>query len=143
MILGVDPGLRRVGLAVADERTRVALPVEVIDVQRIDPVTRIVELARDRSASVIVVGRPVGLSGQPGPAVQAQGEFVARLRAAVSVPVEEFDERLTTVIAERNLRARGSSARTRTKVRDAVAAQVMLQGYLDTQDHRRTAEDKA
>lgn len=130
-------------MAVADERTRVALPVEVIDVQRIDPVTRIVELARDRSASVIVVGRPVGLSGQPGPAVQAQGEFVARLRAAVSVPVEEFDERLTTVIAERNLRARGSSARTRTKVRDAVAAQVMLQGYLDTQDHRRTAEDKA
>lgn len=130
-------------MAVADERTRVALPVEVIDAQRTDPVTRIVELARARSASVIVVGRPVGLSGQPGPAVQAQGEFVARLRAAVSVPVEEFDERLTTVIAERNLRARGSSSRSRTKVRDAVAAQVMLQSYLDTQDHRRTAEDKA
>lgn len=130
-------------MAVADERTRVALPVEVIDAQRTDPVTRIVELARARSASVIVVGRPVGLSGQPGPAVQAQGEFVARLRAVVSVPVEEFDERLTTVIAERNLRARGSSSRSRAKVRDAVAAQVMLQSYLDTQDHRRTVEDKA
>ncbi len=141
MILGVDPGLRRVGLALADEETRVALPFEVIDARSADPVMRIAELARERGASVIVVGRPVGLSGREGPAVQAQGAFLLRLRTAVSVPVEEFDERLTTVIAERSLRAHGSSPGTRARVRDAVAAQVMLQGYLDTRAHRTTTED--
>ena len=140
MILGVDPGQRRVGLAIADEDARLALPLEVIDARRVDPVARIAELVRERQASVIVVGRPVGLSGREGPAVFAQGEFLTRLRAAVPAPVEEFDERLTTVIAERSLRARGSPSRTRAQVRDAVAAQVMLQGYLDTRD-RRSARD--
>lgn len=142
MIFGVDPGVRRVGLAIADEETRVALPFEVIDARSADPVSRIAEIARERGASVIVVGRPVGLSGREGPAVQAQGEFVLRLRTAVSVPVEEFDERLTTVIAEKSLRAHGSSSATRARVRDAVAAQVMLQGYLDTKGRQTTTEEK-
>ena len=123
-------------MAIADEGTRLAVPLEVIDARRVDPVTRIAELARERQPSVIVVGRPVGLSGRDGPAVLAQEEFLIRLRAAVPAPVEEFDERLTTVIAERSLRARGSPSRTRARVRDAVAAQVMLQGYLDTRDQR-------
>ncbi len=142
MILGVDPGLRRVGLAVADEETRVALPFDVIDVRSVDPVLRIAELARERGANAIVVGRPVGLSGREGPAVMAQREFLLQLRTAVSIPVEEFDERLTTVIAEQSLRAHGSSAGTRAKIRDAVAAQVMLQGYLDARGHPKTAESK-
>ena len=142
MILGVDPGLRRVGLAIADEETRVALPFDVIDAGSVDPVLHIAELARERGANAIVVGRPVGLSGRDGPAVRAQREFLVQLRTAVSIPVEEFDERLTTVIAERSLRAHGSSARTRAKVRDAVAAQVMLQGYLDTISRKHTSGDK-
>lgn len=142
MILGVDPGLRRVGLAIADEETRVALPFDVIDARSVDPVLRIAELARERGASAIVVGRPVGLSGRDGPAVQAQHEFLLQLRTAVPIPVEEFDERLTTVIAERSLRAQGSSPAKRSKVRDAVAAQVMLQGYLDTKGHHMTSENK-
>jgi putative Holliday junction resolvase len=139
VILGVDPGIRRVGLAVADEDTRLALPLEVIDAKVLDPVGRIAEIARERSASTVVVGRPVGLSGREGPAVEIQREFVLKLRAALPVPIEEFDERLTTVIAEQSLRARGSSPGRRAKVRDAVAAQVMLQGYLDT---KRTSEDE-
>ncbi|MDQ3785489.1 MAG: Holliday junction resolvase RuvX [Actinomycetota bacterium] len=130
------------GLAVADEETRVALPFDVIDARSVDPVARLAELAREREASVIVVGRPVGLSGREGPAVQVQREFLLRLRAAVSIPVEEFDERLTTVIAEKGLRARGTSPGIRAKVRDAVAAQLMLQDYLDTEEHRRATEDK-
>lgn len=142
MILGVDPGLSRVGVALADEETGVAVPLDVIEARSVDPVARIVELARERGARVIVVGRPVGLSGREGPAVAAQGEFLAKLRTAVSVPVEEFDERLTTVIAEKSLRARGSSAGTRAKVRDAVAAQVMLQGYLDTKVRQSSTGDK-
>ncbi len=120
-------------MAVADGDTRLALPLEVIDAKGRDPVGRVAEIASERGATAIVVGRPVGLSGRDGPAVDTQREFLLKLRAAVSIPVWEFDERLTTVIAERSLRARGSSSATRAKVRDAVAAQVMLQGYLDTE----------
>jgi putative holliday junction resolvase len=131
MILGVDVGARRVGVAVADRETRFARPVEVIDVSVTDPVGRIVALARDLGARLIVVGTPLTLSGERGPATATQTEFVARLRSATSAAVEEYDERLTTVVAERSLRAAGASAATRRRVRDAVAAQVMLQGYLD------------
>ena len=120
-------------MAVADEETRLALPLEVIDTKGRDPVGRIVEIASERGATAIVVGRPVGLSGRDGPAVDTQRKFLLKLRSAVSIPIREFDERLTTAIAERSLRARGSSSATRAKVRDAVAAQVMLQGYLDTE----------
>jgi putative holliday junction resolvase len=128
--LGVDPGGRRVGIAAADHETRFARPVEVIDTATTDPVSRIAELAGELGADEVVVGRPVGLSGRAGPAVRAQQEFVGRLAAALSIPVREFDERLTTVVAERGLRA-GGGRRPARALRDAIAAQVMLQGYMD------------
>lgn len=132
MMLGIDVGSRRVGVAVADPETRFARPLEVIDVGRVDPVTRIAELVRELDATRIVVGRPVGLSGREGPAVVAQTDFVTRLRAAVAVDVDEFDERLTTVVADQGLRAGGANKDSRKQLRDAVAAQVMLQDYIDS-----------
>lgn len=132
MILGVDPGTKRVGVAAADPETRFARPLEVIDTDRTDPVARIAEIAGEIDATGIVVGRPVSLSGRSGPAVQAQKEFVARLREATGVPVAEYDERLTSVVAERAMRAGGAGAKARRARRDAVAAQVMLQDYLDS-----------
>ena len=131
MILGVDPGSRRVGVAIAHDGTGFAQPLEVIDAHTTDPVARIAELVRQRSVSHVVVGLPVGLTGSAGPAVEAQRDFVTRLRAALEVSVHEWDERLTTVAAERSLRAAGADRRARARIRDAVAAQVMLQGYLD------------
>ena len=133
MILGIDPGERRVGVAEADGETRFARPVEVIDVQVVDPVARIAELVRERAVTLVVVGRPVGLSGTSGPAVDAQQIFVDALRSALDVEVKEYDERLTTVIAEQGLRAGGAKRRGRATLRDAVAAQVMLQGFLDSE----------
>ena len=132
MILGVDLGERRVGLALADLETRFARPLEVIEAARSDVVERIVQLVEQLGVKTVVVGRPIALSGSPGRAVEAQQEVVARLRSATTVEVEEYDERLTTVVAERGLRAGGAPAGTRRKLRDAVAAQVMLQGYLDS-----------
>ena len=132
MILGVDPGERRTGVAVADLETRWARPLEVIDRREQDPVERIVEIVGQRDVELIVVGRPVGLSGRSGPAVDAQQVFLADLRQKTTVPVEEFDERLTTVVAERRLREGGASAAARKQVKDAVAAQLMLQDYLDS-----------
>lgn len=132
MILGVDPGERRVGVALADEETRFARPLEVIDRNTTDPVKRIADLVADHTVSLVVVGRPVALSGEAGQAVADAAPFVSALDDALPVEVVEHDERLTTVIAERSLRAGGASREARKRLRDAVAAQVMLQGYLDT-----------
>lgn len=129
-ILGVDPGSRRVGVAIADLETRFARPLEVVPATAAGT-RRIVEIATERGVVKIVVGRPVGLSGRDGPAVAEQQRFVVKLRAATDIPVEEYDERLTTVVAETAMRAAGTSAKNRKEMRDAVAAQVLLQGFLD------------
>jgi putative Holliday junction resolvase len=131
VILGVDPGERRVGIAIADLETRFARPVEVIDRTVSDATQRIAELVEEHSVSRVVVGLPVGLSGREGPAVDAARAFITELRGTLSVEVVEFDERLTTVIAEQGLRSGGASSSTRAGLRDSIAAQVMLQGYLD------------
>ncbi len=133
MILGIDPGGRRIGVAIADRETRWARPLEVIDARATDPVLRITQLVAEQGVDLIVVGRPVGLSGAEGPAVETQQEFVSALKTAVGVDVEEHDERLTTAEAERGLKGAGVKSATRKKVRDAVAAQVMLQAYMDAE----------
>lgn len=130
-ILGVDPGTKRIGVAIADLETRFARPLEVIPASA-KAITHIVELAREHGAERIVVGKPVSLSGRDGPAVERQRVFVTKLRSASHVPVEDYDERLTTVVAESALRAAGTSAAGRKEIRDAVAAQVLLQGFLDS-----------
>ncbi|MDQ3963463.1 MAG: Holliday junction resolvase RuvX [Actinomycetota bacterium] len=132
MILGVDPGSRRVGVAIADTETRFAHPLEVIDATETDPTVRIAELVREHEVNVVVVGRPTSLSGRAGPAVDAQQAFVDGLRAVLEVSIVEHDERLTTVLADQGLRAGGASRKTRAAQRDAVAAQVMLQSYMDS-----------
>ena len=132
MILGVDPGSKRVGIAIADPETRFARPLEVIDATQADPTQRIAELVREHDAALVVVGRPTSLSGREGPAVDAQQAFVAALRAVIEVEIVEHDERLTTVLAEQGLRASGAGREARAALRDSVAAQVMLQGYLDS-----------
>jgi putative holliday junction resolvase len=131
VIVGIDPGERRVGVAAADLETRFARPVEVIDRQSVDAVERIVALVRELGAELVVVGRPTGLSGRSGPAVAVQQEFVAELVKATSVEVREYDERFTSAAAERALRAAGKNAKNMKAQRDSVAAQIMLQGYLD------------
>lgn len=131
MIIGIDPGDRRVGVAVADTETRFARPLEVIDTKNTDPVTRIVELCAELTASRIVVGRPVALSGASGAAVDKQQKLVMGLRGATDVEIVEYDERLTTVIADQVLRASGRNAKSSKSIRDAVAASILLQDYMD------------
>ena len=132
MILGVDPGARRIGVAIAHPDTRLAMPLEVIDARAVDPIARIAELVRERGVTAIVVGLPLGLAGGRGAAARAQGHFVASLRAATTVEVGEFDERFTSVVAARGLRETHRGRQERRGPVDAVAAQVMLQGYLDS-----------
>lgn len=130
MIIGIDPGEKRVGVAIADLETRFARPLDVIEATGAPQ--RIAALAAEHGATVIVVGKPIGLSGREGPAVERQKVLLEEIRAATQVEVTEYDERLTTVVAEAGLRAGGAKAKARKAQRDAVAAQVMLQGYLDS-----------
>jgi putative Holliday junction resolvase len=132
MILGIDPGTRRIGVAAADVETRFARPIEVIDVEKSNAIARIQQLVRELGVTEVIVGRPVALSGRSGAAVESQRQLLDRLRASLDVEVREYDERLTTVVADQGLRGSGASRRVRRELRDAVAAQVMLQGYMDS-----------
>jgi putative Holliday junction resolvase len=131
-VLGIDPGEKRVGVAAADLETRFARPVEVIEATQTDVIARILEIVEELSATTIVVGKPVGLSGREGPAVAKQKEFLDRLRDSTDIEIAEYDERLTTVVAEAGLLRSGANRKSRKALRDAVAAQVMLQDYMDS-----------
>lgn len=132
MIIGVDPGARRCGVAVADLETRFARPLEVIDVQRTDPIARIAGLVEEIGAIGIVVGNPISLKGTEGPSAEAARVLAEGLADAIDIPVVSHDERLSTVVAERGLLAAGGKRAARKAIVDAVAAQVMLQSWLDT-----------
>ncbi|CAN5506370.1 Holliday junction resolvase RuvX [soil metagenome] len=132
--LGLDLGGRRIGVAVSDRSGTVASPLDVIlrTGSRQRDHDRIARLVADEDAEVIVVGLPLSMDGQLGPAAKAALAEVRVLGSVVGVPVLTHDERLTTVTAERSLREAGLDGRARRKVVDKVAAAVMLQAWLDS-----------
>jgi putative Holliday junction resolvase len=140
--LGLDLGSRRIGVALSTSDGSLATPYEVItrSRDRSSDHRAIARLATDEGAEVLVVGLPLSLDGTDGPAATAARAEAEELQAATGLPVELWDERLTTVTAERQLAALDLDGRARRRVVDKVAAAVMLQAWLD---HRRltTAED--
>ena len=130
-MLGIDLGSKRIGVAVS--AGSMAMPYEVV--QRSGDVSRdhreIARLVTEAEAERVVVGLPLSLDGSMGRAAQAATHEAALLREALPVPVETFDERLTTVSADRDLMAMKMKADARRKVVDKVAAAVMLQAWLD------------
>ncbi|MEA2478004.1 MAG: putative pre6S rRNA nuclease [Actinomycetota bacterium] len=135
-ILGLDHGARRIGVAIAAAGTTLAVPLEVIDAEATDAVARLVDLIRGRGVSMVVIGRPTMLSGAEGSGVDDARAFATALTAATGIEVVEHDERMTTVMAERNLRDAGVTQSRRKELKDAVAAQVILQSYLDVDRDR-------
>jgi putative Holliday junction resolvase len=129
-ILGIDFGRARIGLAISDELRLLAHPLETLPGDK-DTAKRIVEIIRERKIDKIVVGVPRHMSGEIGEAAKEALEFANKLRAQVPCPVETWDERLTTVAAERALRGAGKKSRKTRNIIDQVAAQMILQGYLD------------
>jgi putative Holliday junction resolvase len=136
--LGLDVGEVRVGVAVSDEGGSIASPVETMPrgAATVDAVRRLVERL---GATRVVVGLPTGLSGREGPQAARVRAFAAELAEALGPerPVVFWDERLSSAIAERSLEAAGDRRRARREKVDAVAATVILQGWLDAQRHRR------
>lgn len=140
--IGLDVGERRIGVAVSDEGWLIASPAATVQRGRSD-LAELRRLVAEWGADRVVVGLPTGLSGREGPQAATVRAYADRLAEALgpAVRVEFWDERLSTAVAERALIA-GGVRRERRKTRiDAVAAAVILQGWLDAQ--RRRAERAA
>jgi putative Holliday junction resolvase len=143
-VLGVDLGERRIGIAVCDRGGLVASPRCTI-LRSGDPVAdraKVAAVVVESGAQRVVVGLPVSLDGRRGPAARSAEEeasALAKLLGPQGVDVETFDERLTTVSAERQLLEAGHRGRARRRVIDQAAATVMLQAWLDA----HSSEDDA
>jgi putative Holliday junction resolvase len=135
-VLGVDLGSRRIGLALSDPGGHIASPHAVLQraKQQVDDHRAIVSVARENDVVAIVVGLPISLSGDLGPAARATLVEVEAMRAVagVDLAVETYDERLTTITAERSLHEARLTRDQRREVVDKVAAAVMLQSYLES-----------
>ncbi|MEI6563039.1 MAG: Holliday junction resolvase RuvX [bacterium] len=132
-ILGIDYGTKRVGVAISDPMAMLSTPLSVETVRSVEEaVTVVCRIARERAVEKIVVGIPINMNGTSGPMALEAGKFVELLRIASGLPVDTTDERLSTSLVERMLVAADVSRGRRKEVRDKLAAQVILQGYLDT-----------
>ena len=136
--LGIDLGSRRIGVAVSDPTGTLASPLEVIERSgdEAGDHRRLGEIVAEYEAEVVVVGLPLSLDGSEGPAAVGYREEAERLDGHLSVPVETYDERFTTVTAERQLRDVGVRGPAQRKVIDKVAAAVLLQTWLDARARR-------
>ncbi len=132
-ILGLDPGERRIGVALSDPLGIIASPLTVLDRRHDDVLAVLRTLVEQENVATVVIGLPVGLSGEEGPAAQRARAFGQEIEEELDVDVVYFDERFTTVVAESALLAGGVSRAKRRNRRDKVAAAVMLQGYLDSE----------
>jgi len=138
-ILALDVGERRIGVALSDPTQTLARSLLVLD-RRDDKeaLKRVAALVREQGVERVVVGYPLSLRGDVGPQAERVGRFARALARVLEVPVEMWDERYSTVDAERILREQGIGGRKRRRRIDATAAAVILQSYLDAQAQRRS-----
>jgi putative holliday junction resolvase len=129
-ILALDFGRARIGAAISDELQLLAHPLETIPANEQAP-SRIAEIVRQKKIDHVVAGIPHQMNGQLGAAATEVIRFVEKLRTVLQCPVITWDERLTTVAAHRALREAGKKTRHTRGYIDQVAAQMILQSYLD------------
>src|SRR5215475_3455795 len=133
-ILGLDFGRARIGVAMSDELQLLAHPLETIPANQ-QSASRVSEIVREKKIDHVVAGIPKRMNGQIGSAATEVLNFVEKLRAILPCPVVTWDERLTTAAAHRALRAAGKKTRDTRDYVDQVAAQIILQSYLDSPSH--------
>lgn len=139
-VLGVDFGKARIGLAISDDLRLLAHPLETISAA-LDAPKQIARVVRERKIDIVVVGIPKKMDGEVGKVAEEVLRFVEKLRGALPCEVVTWDERLTTVAAQRVLRESGKRERESRRVIDQVAAQMILQGYLDRQREAASANE--
>jgi putative Holliday junction resolvase len=147
-ILALDPGTKRIGVALSDELGWTAQPLETFERKSLGvDIAHIKDLVSRHEVREIVVGMPVRLDGRTGPAAQSAQQFLDAVQAGVGIPVVAWDERLTTKAAEQMLIEADVSRKKRKGVVDRVAAALLLKSYLEhlsapslSTDHR-TVDD--
>ncbi len=133
-VLGVDFGTRRIGLAFSDPDERIAFPDRILTGTPESAIAEITNAADERTADTIVVGLPRNMDGTHGEMAERATAFADELSDATPAEVVTWDERLTTAQAERAMLGGDLSRKKRKKRRDALAAQLLLQSYLDSRN---------
>ncbi|MEL7154476.1 MAG: Holliday junction resolvase RuvX [Pseudomonadota bacterium] len=131
-LMGLDPGTKTIGVAISDGLRMTATSLETIRRTKFTKdAARLREIAKGRDIAAAVIGLPMNMDGSEGPRAQSVRAFARNIVEHVELPVVLWDERLTTVAAERTLLEADLSRKRRAEVIDAVAAQYILQGALD------------
>ncbi|MDZ4744334.1 MAG: Holliday junction resolvase RuvX [Verrucomicrobiota bacterium] len=137
-LMALDYGTARVGVAVSDELAMMALPLEAIRAKPLDSFfLRLKEIIAEKEIGLIVVGMPRNMDGSYGFATEKAREFIEMIKSKLAMPVEAWDERLTTAAAHRMFADAGIKAKNRKDKIDSVAAQNILQSYLDAQAFKK------
>lgn len=133
-IMGIDYGVKRIGIAVSDALGITAQPVEVLHRKSVEEdMRRINEIIKEKQVELIVMGMPSNMNGTPGSLSGEIKWYAGRMQEATGLPVEFAEERLTTLTAERMLTEEADLSREKRKqVRDKIAAVFILQNYMDT-----------
>lgn len=132
-ILALDLGKRRIGVAVSDELGITAQGLQTLQRTNIrEDLASLAKLASEHNVTLIVIGNPLHMSGHEGRSTELTREFASRLQAATGLPVQLWDERLTTVQAQRVLKESGVSIEKRAKAVDRLAAVILLESFLDS-----------
>ena len=132
-ILGIDHGTRRVGIAVSDEMHMIAQPMEFIPAEPFDAfLARLKEIIAEKEVGLMLIGMPRNMDGSYGPAAEKVREFIAALQTEIQVPIKTWDERLTSVQANRFLIESNTRRDKRRGKVDQTAAAILLQSYLDS-----------
>lgn len=130
-IIALDVGDKRIGVAVSDPTCTIATGLATINRENEDAAGAIKAFIGEYAVCEVVVGMPLGLDGKEGQQARKVREFAAQLKQELSVPVKEWDERLTSAQADRTLLSFDASRKKRKLAIDEVAAVLILQNYLD------------
>lgn len=142
-ILAVDFGDTRTGLAMCDRTEFLASPIGIITEKAFAKVAeKIVYATREYAAEMVVIGLPLNMDGSRGARAEKAEKLAGVLRGVLTIPVELWDERSTTITAVNILSQNGTYGKKRKEVLDAVAAVVILESYLAYRKNQREQEDK-
>lgn len=140
-LMGLDLGEKTIGVAVSDGMRSVASPLETVKRRKFGlDAARLLQIIEGRALTGIILGLPRNMDGSEGPRCQSTRAFARNLSALTPVPISFWDERLSTVAAERALLEADTTRKRRAEVIDHIAASYILQGVLDRMHHLRAAQ---
>lgn len=142
-VMGLDLGTKTIGVALSDRLWSVASPHETVKrVKFTDDAARLMAIAAGREVGGIILGLPRNMDGSEGPRAQSTRAFARNLERLTDLPIGYWDERLSTVAAERALLEADATRKRRSEVIDNIAAAYILQGVLDRMSHMRAEHDR-